>query len=447
MRIKLGRYDVQVGVSSKGRNEERRLRILIASDVFPPMCGGSGWSSYYLAAALRERGHHVVVVRPRFGVKENRYTDYEGIPVHEFGWPEAAWKLPILTNINHNERLYPAFARYIADLIRQERIQVVHGQNGLSIPPAIMAAERTRITSVSTIRDWWALCYFGTLRHGNIPCAGCTARDLLRGLPHVAGLRGALLWPAIPYMVYNLRLKRNTLARSCRIIAVSHDAAARLQPYVEAAKVSVIPNMIDFAALAAATDRQPNPPLQGGRGLDERKTWVFIGKLEANKGAELLLPAMAQAGAKWPLVVYGEGKLRDTLERQANKYKIQLTIFPWLPNDEVLRQVQGAGGLLFPSGWPEPLSRVLLEASALGLPIVALNTGGTGDVIRDGETGLLAADLPAFSQAIARLEADAGLGQRLGENARIKARSTFSKEVVAPQVEALYREAISSPRP
>ncbi len=432
-------------------------RILIATDVFPPRCGGSGWSSYYLARALRECGHYVVVARPRIGATRNLLTDYDGFAVHEYAHRELPIKLPILTNYQRNERLYAGFRRFLRDLIRRERIDIVHGQNGLSIPPAVMAAEDAGIASVSTIRDWWALCYFGTLRHGDIACHGCTTRDLARGLIHIAGIKGMLGWPLIPYMEANLRLKRRWLARSNRVIAVSNYAANRLRPYVSADRVRVVPNMIDFVALSEivhggdqgeqrfAPTEAPSP--YSSSIMPHASHWVFAGKLEPNKGAELLVLALAAARSAWTTQVLGDGKLRESLELAAEAAGVGLSITPWLPNDEALRQMGGASGLLFPSAWPEPLSRVLLEASALGLPIVAMNTGGTPDIIRDGETGLLAADLPSFAAAIARLEADSDLRDRLGAAALAHAKATFSTSVVVPQVEAVYAEALSKNNP
>ena len=51
------------------------LRVLISTDAFPPVCGGSGWSTYELARALRATGHHVLVTRPR--VDQSSSVDVE----------------------------------------------------------------------------------------------------------------------------------------------------------------------------------------------------------------------------------------------------------------------------------------------------------------------------------------------------------------------------------
>ena len=64
------------------------MRILLATDAFPPICGGSGWSTYELARGLREQGHAVWIVQPRPGVSPGVGTRvYDEFEVTEFGAP------------------------------------------------------------------------------------------------------------------------------------------------------------------------------------------------------------------------------------------------------------------------------------------------------------------------------------------------------------------------
>ena len=61
------------------------MNILLATDSFPPNCGGSGWSTYELARALGERGHTVLVVKVVAGAGgPERQSDFEGIRVLEY---------------------------------------------------------------------------------------------------------------------------------------------------------------------------------------------------------------------------------------------------------------------------------------------------------------------------------------------------------------------------
>ena len=70
--------------------------------------------------------------------------------------------------------------------------------------------------------------------------------------------------------------------------------------------------------------------------------------------------------------------------------------------------------LVFPSRGPESLSRVLLEASALGVPIAAMNTGGTPDIVKHEETGLLSTTPDALADDVRRLVGDEALRSAAG---------------------------------
>ncbi|NCC31490.1 MAG: glycosyltransferase, partial [Chloroflexia bacterium] len=108
-------------------------------------------------------------------------------------------------------------------------------------------------------------------------------------------------------------------------------------------------------------------------------------------------------------------------------------------HDEVLRLMKRSTLLLFPSTWGEPLSRVLLEASGLGTPILAMPTGGTQDIIHDDITGAIAATPRLFAQRMAELLLDPVARNRLGEGARAYAHTQFAYEAVLPRYEHLYQ--------
>jgi glycosyltransferase involved in cell wall biosynthesis len=97
--------------------------------------------------------------------------------------------------------------------------------------------------------------------------------------------------------------------------------------------------------------------------------------------------------------------------------------------------------LVFPSLWAEPLSRVLLEALALGAPMAAMDTGGTREILEDGRSGLLVADAAGLGQAVARLAGDDALRARLGEGARGRA-AAFAPAALVPRYEAVYRRLL-----
>ncbi len=411
------------------------MRILIATDAFPPVCGGSGWSTYELARGLRARGHHILVAHVTVGARREP-AEYDGFrPIGLASW---APPVPFARNYFGNERLYRRAGARLAALAREARADVVHGQHLRSGPATVLAGQRAGVPAVCTVRDYWPVCYWSDLiwsRSADSLCPACSAGMMTRCLRPHAGALWPIGLPAIPYMLGNLARKRHALAAAGAVVAVSTVIARDLRarsPELAACRIETIPNPVDVAGLRAQADRQPRP-------LDVPYA-LYVGKLAPNKGVMKLVDALARARLDWPLVVVGDGPDRPELERATRAAGQDVRFTGWLSRDEVLGWLRHAGLLVFPSHGPESLSRVLLEASALGVPIAALDTGGTRDIIVHEETGLVSDDAGRLGEDVARLRADETLRRRLGEAARRRIERTFEAGAVVARLEALYRD-------
>jgi glycosyltransferase involved in cell wall biosynthesis len=147
---------------------------------------------------------------------------------------------------------------------------------------------------------------------------------------------------------------------------------------------------------------------------------------------------VAAARTGLPLVVLGEGSLAHALKFDAATAGVDLAVRGWAHREDVLRAMARATVLVFPSLWAEPLSRVLLEALALGTPVAVMDTGGSGEIVQDGTSGLLVKDAAQLGEAVARIAADDALRARLGEGARARA-AAFAPEALVPRYEDVYR--------
>ena len=128
----------------------------------------------------------------------------------------------------------------------------------------------------------------------------------------------------------------------------------------------------------------------------------------------------------------------QALKFDAAARDVELVPRGWASREDVLRALRRATALVFPSLWDEPLSRVLLEALALGTPIAAMDTGGTREIVANDDSGLLVKDVDGLAQAVRQLVEDAALRERLSSGARVRARS-FAPETLLPRYEAIYR--------
>ena len=148
------------------------------------------------------------------------------------------------------------------------------------------------------------------------------------------------------------------------------------------------------------------------------KQLVAVGRLERQKGFDLLMKAMACIRDQFPdirLTIFGEGSQRKALEKLRDE--LDLTDIVSMPgvSDKPGGWMKNADALVFPSRF-EGFPNVLAEATVCGLPIVSADCAyGPGELIRDGENGLLVPpeDVDALTDAIVRLASDPELRQQM----------------------------------
>ncbi|MBO9314921.1 MAG: glycosyltransferase family 4 protein [Chloroflexus sp.] len=418
------------------------MRILIPSDVFPPDGrGGAAWSSYALATGLHARGHTVQVLVPcRQPCRSPLVASLAGIPVQRI--PYYAPRLPFIQNYVRHERFWPRLAQAMITAAHDNGgVDIIHAQHTQAAAAAILARETLNVPVVVTVRDHWPWDYFATGLHGNrLPYPGSSWAALATDLPARLGpLRGTLAIAAIPYMLAHLRRRARLLAAADAVIAPSQYIARRLRTIIEPHRIHVLPNIVDIAATDAIAASPPRTNWSGA-------LLLFAGKLEMNKGAGLLIDLIAALAAyrhqlpPFTLLIAGDGTMRQAIADTLTTYRLPGRVLAWVDHDELLRLTGRCDLFLFPSNWGEPLARALIEAAALGAPILAMPTGGTPDIVNHGETGILAPTVPAMVAWIVRLLNDPDTRRQLGANARRVATERFAADRLLPRYESLYNE-------
>ena len=147
----------------------------------------------------------------------------------------------------------------------------------------------------------------------------------------------------------------------------------------------------------------------------EGPTLAFAGRLTAQKSLGTALGALARVEGV-QLFVAGEGDERERLERQVHELDLggRVRFLGAQPRARVLELFAAADAALLSSSW-ENFPHSVVEALAVGTPVIATAAGGVGEVVRDGDNGLLVApdDAPALADAIERYFADEELRARL----------------------------------
>ncbi|MBI1934488.1 glycosyltransferase family 4 protein, partial [Candidatus Peregrinibacteria bacterium] len=146
---------------------------------------------------------------------------------------------------------------------------------------------------------------------------------------------------------------------------------------------------------------------------------VFCGRLAKNKGVEDLLAAMVTIHPSPQLLLIGDGPLRRKLEARNSKLETHVVFTGWLPSPEDVYRAMQSANIFVMCSKSEGGPRVVLEAMALGLPVIATNVGIVPDIIRDGENGLITSGTPQdLAEKIQKLLSDDALRARLGLCAR-----------------------------
>jgi len=240
---------------------------------------------------------------------------------------------------------------------------------------------------------------------------------------------------------YNHRLylrRRETLKREAKLfIAVSQFIRKKLL------EQGFPPERIVVHYIGVNTEAfQPDPAVR------REPIVLFVGRLTEKKGCEYLLWAMSRVQATMPevqLVVVGDGPLRAELEglaaRSLRRYK-----FVGIQPPRVVRSWMNRALLLCApsvtasSGDSEGLPITVVEALAMGLPIVSSVHAGIPEAVIHGETGFLAAerDSAALASYILQLLKDEMLWQRFSTQSRERARSVFNLQKQARALENIY---------
>ena len=190
---------------------------------------------------------------------------------------------------------------------------------------------------------------------------------------------------------------------------------------------------------AIVTDGLPAAPHRDDR-------LVFAGRLVEQKDPLILIEALDQLRAeRLSLLVIGDGPLREALHARAARSGLlaRIEFRGALPHEAAVDALAEGGILLLPSRW-EGLPMVVLEAMAIGLPVVAAAVGGVPEAIVHDETGLLVERRAPrdYAEAVRRLLRDRDLRARLVEQARSRVAERFSWTVAKQDYLDLYRRLL-----
>lgn len=224
------------------------------------------------------------------------------------------------------------------------------------------------------------------------------------------------------------------VAAACRDFLTTHES-------IPLEKISLVPNAIDLRRFSPGEASRDDARAQLGLPAGSRIV-AGVGRLNPQKNFALFLDIAAQLAPRFPdlhFLLAGDGPEEQMLREKASALGIANRVtFSGYVGDTRLVYL-AADVLLMPSRY-EGLPMTLLEAMAMGLPVVASKLDGIAEVISDGAEGFLSPsdDAALFVERTTALLADAELSSRISQNARAKIEAHFSVERMTSAVEDIY---------
>jgi glycosyltransferase involved in cell wall biosynthesis len=379
------------------------MKVLMVTELYPPNCGGGGWSTYNLAKALHDTEEVEVKV-----LAVNQEEVKEDVPVEKV----SVRRFP-------NELAYHQIKNEIEE--RKEEYDVIQGQHSLTIPPLGLIDKPT----IGVIRDYWPICYQTTLRDnwGNnhlrcgVRCIGSTVQDF-----HVLS----------PYKFFNHSLRKRLTGKVDRLVPISSFVDARLEDL--RAEKTVIPDVV----------LDESKEVSEARGEDDI---IYFGKFIEQKDPEIMVELAEKYREIDPdqnfALMGKETELTEKIRKEIDDRGLENIEVPGhVEREELLKRLKGARAVVSPSQWYEPLSMSRIEALEFGKPLFALNIGSAPEIIEDGQNGFLYTDTDGLVEKIRELEDEETL-EKISQKARKTYEERYSPEKVASQYIEVYREMIA----
>jgi glycogen synthase len=399
----------------------QQLSILVLSSLYPPhYIGGYELGCRDIVDGLRSRGHDVRVLTSTYGVNGPQ------IDGHVYRWLKFELLLRSQSSVGqqwaifrkelHNRReLRRLLGMFKPDLVY---VWAIHNTS-LSL---VRMVQQRGLPMTAFISDNWL--------------ARWEVRDSWSFMPRHPGRRlvRLALGAILAGMAGGRLPRRLELGQAQFASAFLRTLTAPSQPALSVAPVihwGIDPTLFD----------QPRSGAGGGRLL-------CTGQVVEHKGVHTAIEALARLRSDYgrtgaTLTIVGAAPYADYHER-LKRQVADLGLAPYvrwagMVSRSELAAIYAAHDLLvFPSVWDEPFSITLLEALSSGMAVVASATGGTPELIIEGETGLLfpPSDSAACAVALERLLEDSTLRERISRQGRDLVRRSFTLATMIDRIEA-----------
>jgi glycosyltransferase involved in cell wall biosynthesis len=419
------------------------MKILFLSGLYPPHTKGGGEiSAHLIARGLVERGHEVNVVTEGEGREK---VAYDGVSVTRI--PVALTAKPLLEQ-RHSRRVAKVLRVEINRFFSTpshspsskggEGKWIIHAHD---YKTALVLSELDYPQTIVTARDYAQICGTTHAVLANGERCTCSWRDLLR----TTRIQEAS-WARKPFRMwqykYNLNYRRESFRKFSNQIFISESQQREIarQQDLSGVNKTVIHN--------PAPDEYLKLPISNA----VHGNVLYVGRVESYKGVELLIRAWSQVVKKVPgatLSVAGEGAQRRQYDQLTDRLGLNYNVkfLDFVAWERLTALYDESQVVVAPHIWIEPFGRTVIEAMARGKTVVAANTGGPAEVIKNNKTGLLfdaGSQESLANKLIEALKLPALKRLQIERAARSWVSENLNSRTIAAQHEKFYRSVIDN---
>ncbi len=389
------------------------MKILIATDTYPPHLNGGALATYRMVNELDKRGHTMIVLAPSTSLRN--YKEKDGnITIYRLR--------SLFVQKEQNFRISPSIIHkgYVEKVVRTVRPDIIHVIDPGFIPvSAMIVGEKLRVPIVGTIH--------------------LMPENLITHYFHLPETTVSL-FSRILWMQY-----ARIYSKLDRIIAPTQAAADLLTKVKKNIKNKIvyISNGIDLQKFKKNND---GSYLKKRFHLPDVPTILFVGRLDKEKKIDVLLRALAHLKGKivFHAVLVGEGKDGPKLHQLVEALDISSHVtFTGVLSVEDLPNIYKTANIFVMPGIAELQSLVTMEAMASGLPVVGADAVALPHLIKNGENGYLfkPGNAHDLGNKLRMLLEDKKLREKMGVKS-VEMIKVHDMRNVVPRIEEVYKSVI-----
>jgi len=308
----------------------------------------------------------------------------------------------------------------------------LHNFNHQLTPSILFALKRKNISTVMTMHDYKLACpSYSMLNHGRICelCKGKKFYQCVKARCHKDSFSKSLLATLESYLHHQIL---NSYRHIKYFICPSRFLMNKVQEMGLKGNFMYVPNFVNIKNMQSSEEGKKNKLVY----------WV---RLSREKGINTLINAMKGVSAK--LEVIGDGPLRKEAVKKISQHKISnVRLLGYLSENGLFNKVKESCAAIIPSEWYENNPISVLEAFALGMPVIGSRIGGIPELIKDKETGLLfePGNAEDLRSKIKYLLASPDKAAQMGKNARALVEKEYNPERHYEKLIEIYHKVIKA---